>query len=196
MGYNYTNLNIDIDSIKNAMLNRLIGINIIHLDSVNSTMARAKSEAEAGANEGTVILAEEQTNGRGRFDRTWLSTKGSNLLFSVILKPTTTQLNQINMAITLSIANSVSKILNTPCTIKWPNDVHVYGKKISGILIETVIENSTIKYAIIGVGLNVNWNPPKEAKLPYMTTSLSLESGRNIDRTLVLKLVLEEMNEL
>ena len=118
MGYNYTNLNIDIDYIKNAMLNRLIGINIIHLDSVNSTMARAKSEAEAGANEGTVILAEEQTNGRGRFDRTWLSTKGSNLLFSVILKPTTTQLNQINKAITLSIANSVSKILNTTCTIK------------------------------------------------------------------------------
>ena len=196
MADNSTNSNIDIDYLKNTMSNRSIGMNIIHLDSVDSTMAKAKSESESGAIEGTVILAEEQTRGRGRFDRTWLSPKGSNLLFSVILRPTTKQLNQINMAATLSVANSVSKLLNIPTSIKWPNDVHVFGKKISGILIESVIENSIVKYAIIGIGLNVNWNPPKEANLPYPTTSLALESNKNIDRTFVLQLVLEEMNSL
>ncbi len=188
--------NLDIESLKSHIANGLIGSRILYFDSLPSTMDRAKAEAEMGAPESTVIVADEQTRGRGRFDRHWLSPKGYNLLFSIILRPNVDQLNQMNMAASLSVARVIAKLTGNRPTIKWPNDVRIGGKKAAGILIESVMDNRSVRYAVVGIGVNVNWRPPDDAGLAYPATSLADEIDRLVSRTSVLKAILQEMDAL
>ena len=194
MPFPQTDLNIE--TLRKDLAGHLLGSRILYFDSLASTMDQARIEAEAGAPEGTVVIADEQTRGRGRFQRSWLSPKGLNLLFSLILHPQTDQLNRLNMAASLSLAQAIQNLSGLRPTIKWPNDVRLNGKKVAGILIESVLQNGGVKYAIVGIGLNANWRPPEDAGLPYPATSISKELGRPCSRTLILKAVLQEMETL
>jgi len=159
-------------------------------------MDEARQLAQEGEPEGTVVIAEEQTSGRGRFDREWISPPGLNLSFSVLLRPTTDQLPCMNMAATLAVADAVAELAGTTPTIKWPNDVRVDRKKISGILIETSLDSSTLAFAIVGIGLNVNLDPSGHDEIASIATSLFRETGYEVDRTMALRLVLERLDDL
>src|SRR5689334_8497784 len=154
-----------------------LGCAILRLQSLPSTNDLARQLAEQGAAEGVVVLAREQTRGRGRQGRTWVSTAGQGLYLSVILRPPLEPAKA--MIITLAAAVAVAETLSTDYAvavdIKWPNDVHARGRKISGILIESAIEKSKLSYAILGVGVNLGQRD-FAGELREAATSLLIES--------------------
>ena len=159
-------------------------------------MDEARVLAERGDPEGTVIVVEEQTAGRGRFDRAWVSPRSQNLSFSVVLRPTAAQLPYVNMAATLAIARCVTEITGHEAGIKWPNDVRINGRKVSGILIETAMAGGYVDHAIVGIGVNVNFDPAEHPEISTTATSLYRETGEKRDRTEVLRRVLTELDDL
>ena len=183
---------LDIPALESALSRRIIGRRIHHYDLIGSTMDEARRLAAEGTPEGTVVIAEEQTAGRGRFNRPWVSPRGENLSFSVILTPTAKQLPYMNMAATLAVARTVADTADLKPTIKWPNDVRVGGLKISGILIETAIEGEDSVCAIIGIGVNVNFDPSLYAEIADISTSLYRETRQRRNRTPVLRTTLLE----
>lgn len=186
---------LDIPALEVALARRIIGRRIHHYDLIGSTMDEARRLASEGAVEGTVVIAEEQTAGRGRFNRAWVSPRGENISFSVILKPSANQLAYMNMAATLAVARTVVDCADLQPTIKWPNDVRVGGLKISGILIESAIESEDVVCAIIGIGVNVNFDPSLYAEIADISTSLYRETGQRRNRTPVLRTLLEHFDD-
>ncbi|GAH88453.1 unnamed protein product, partial [marine sediment metagenome] len=112
-------------------------------------MEVAKQEAQLGAVEGTVIIADEQTAGRGRIKRVWLSPKGSVAL-SIILYPSVVNLPSLIMLASLAVVHSIEAVTGLKPQVKWPNDVLVNDKKVCGILIESSVRGNIVDYAIIG----------------------------------------------
>jgi BirA family biotin operon repressor/biotin-[acetyl-CoA-carboxylase] ligase len=147
-----------------------ISQNRIILDRVSSTNDYLKAELSKSKPfpEGTVIMAVEQYAGRGQVGTEWQSQRGKNLTASLLLCPFFLQPSQqfkINIAICLGIQQALSVIVSQKVFIKWPNDIYVDNKKVGGILIENILQGNTWKYAIIGIGLNVNQtNFPETAK--------------------------------
>jgi len=186
---------LDISALESALAYRIIGHRIHHYDMIGSTMDEARRLASEGAPEGAVVIAEEQSAGRGRFNRAWVSPRGENLSFSVILTPPASLLPYMNMAATLAVARTVADAAGLNPTIKWPNDVRVGGLKISGILIETAIESEDAVCAIIGIGVNVNFDPSLYAEIADLSTSLYRETGQRRNRTPVLRMLLEHFGE-
>ena len=186
---------LDIPALERALAHRVIGRRIHHYDLIGSTMDEARRLASEGAPEGTVVIAEEQTAGRGRFNRAWVSPRGENLSFSVILTPPASQLPYMNMAATLAVARTVADIADLQPTIKWPNDVRVGGLKISGILIETAIESADAVCSIIGIGVNVNFDPSLYSEIADISTSLYRETDKRRNRTPVLRTLLARFDD-
>lgn len=186
---------LDIPALERALAHRIIGHRIHHYDTIGSTMDEARRLASEGTPEGAVIIAEEQTAGRGRFNRAWVSPRGENLSFSVILTPPASQLPYMNMAATIAVARTVADFADVQPTIKWPNDVRVGGLKISGILIETAIESEDAVRAIVGIGVNVNFDPSLYAEIADISTSLYRETGQRRNRTPVLRTLLEHFDD-
>lgn len=187
---------LDIPRLERALKGRRIGGRILYHGQVGSTMDEARLLAEAGEPEGTVIIAEEQTAGRGRFNRAWVSPPGENLAFSVVLRPAQAQLRYVNMAATLAVAGAAEALTGLQPTIKWPNDVRLGGRKLSGILIETSMSEAGLRYAVLGIGLNVNMDPSRFPEIAQLATSLLRETGRKADRTRVLQEVLARLDDL
>lgn len=150
-------------------------------------------------NDKSVIFADRQTQGRGRFDRVWQSENTSNLYFSIILKPT----NVIDKKLPLSnltqyMSLILCKVLDSygvKTQIKWPNDVLISGKKIAGILAEASTQGQTFKGIVIGVGINLNSTEEEIETINQPATSLNLESGQNIDKNAFLKQIIESFFE-
>jgi BirA family biotin operon repressor/biotin-[acetyl-CoA-carboxylase] ligase len=159
-------------------------------------MDETRRLAEQGWPEGTVVIAEEQAAGRGRFNRAWISPRGQNLSFSVLLRPTPAQLPQMNMAATLAVHKAIADATGLVPAIKWPNDVRINGRKASGILIETAIEGEHVQHAIVGIGVNVNFDPSQHPEIAAIATSIFRETGRKSDRTEVLQRLLERFDDL
>ena len=129
---------------------------LLHLDTVDSTNTYLKMHRD-DLPHGTVVYADCQTAGRGRYDRTWVSQEGG-LYFSVLLKPPYNPfLANLTQLMALSICRALETHSLTP-TIKWPNDVQINGQKISGILSEAVFDKSVFQAVVLGVGINVNQN--------------------------------------
>ena len=189
------NTDLDIRSLESALAHRIIGRRIHHYDTIGSTMDEARRLALEGAPEGAVVIAEEQTAGRGRFNRAWVSPRGENLSFSVILNPPANRLPYMNMAATLAVARAVADTAGLQPTIKWPNDTRVGGRKISGILIETAIEGEDTVCAIIGIGVNVNFDPSLYPEIADISTSLYRETAQRHNRTLVISALLERFDD-
>ena len=133
---------------------RIVGWEILYFRSVSSTMDIARREAEDGAAEGTVIIAGEQTGGRGRLQRDWLSPPG-NLALSVILYPEVSGLSYLVMLASLAAARSIEAVTGLEVRLKWPNDVVVETRKICGILTECELVEDRVAFVVMGIGLNV-----------------------------------------
>ena len=142
-------------SITRNLTTRFIGQRVLYYPQVTSTMDVARQEAQQGAAEGTVIIAAEQTAGKGRMRRLWL-TPGGNIALSIILYPEVSQLPSLIMLASLAAVHSIEKITGLEPQIKWPNDVLVNGKKVCGILVESGVRKKSVTYSIIGIGINVN----------------------------------------
>ena len=186
----------DVASLREALSGRTVGRRIIHFDRIGSSMDATRRLAEAGEPEGLVSIVEEQTAGRGRFNRAWVSPRGQNVSFSLLLTPSVDRLPYMNMAATLAVAGALTRAAGLKTTIKWPNDVRVGGRKISGILIETASRPDGRLFAVPGIGINVNFDPSEHPEIADLATSVYRETGQKADRTLILREVLEQMDEL
>jgi BirA family transcriptional regulator, biotin operon repressor / biotin---[acetyl-CoA-carboxylase] ligase len=143
-----------------SSINTNIGCNHIHLTSVDSTNTFAKNLiAKSNPIEGTVISTDFQTDGKGQFDRKWLSNPAENIMMSIILTPHFLDISRqaiLNMAIALGILDYFKSKNITGMTLKWPNDLYYNNQKIGGILIQNQLQGSSIKHSIVGIGLNIN----------------------------------------
>ena len=174
---------------------RFIGQRVIYYPSLTSTMEVAKREARQGAAEGTAIIADEQTAGRGRMKRVWLSPKGS-IALSVILYPDVAYLSSLVMLASLAVAHSIEAVTGLKAQVKWPNDVLINGKKVCGILIESQMRRNIVDYAIIGIGVNVNLKLSDFPEIQPIATSLSDELGRDVSRLELIRRLLVEIERL
>ena len=137
--------------------NRL-GRRYYHYLRVGSTNDTARRLAEAGAPEGTTVVAEEQTRGRGRLGRAWLSRKAKDLLLSLVLRPAVdpAQAPGLSLMVGLAVSQAIREVAGIPADLKWPNDVLTRGGKCCGVLTEMSAEPGKIHFVIVGVGINVN----------------------------------------
>jgi BirA family biotin operon repressor/biotin-[acetyl-CoA-carboxylase] ligase len=183
--FNIENFDIKLDT-------DYIGRNFIYADEVTSTNTLLNDRQSGYNKNGTVALAEKQTNGRGRKDRVWYSAPDSNLTFSVLLlkdKLLFENINFLNFAASLSIASSIENLYQLKAHVKWPNDVLINSKKTSGILIESSSQGSKIERVVIGIGVNVNQNS-FQGTFNYPPTSIRIEIGRNVERERLLAEIL------
>lgn len=188
---------LTLEEVEEYLNTEFIGRNIYYFDTVDSTNIKAK-ELAMEVEEGTVVIAEEQTKGKGRLGRDWLSPKGKGIWMSIVLKP---QLPPSEVAkLTLIGAAAVSKALEEigiESYIKWPNDIIVQGKKICGILTEMSCELNMINYVIMGIGINVNLeNKDFSKELVDKATSLKEIIGHSVDRKKLLGAILNHFEDL
>jgi BirA family biotin operon repressor/biotin-[acetyl-CoA-carboxylase] ligase len=128
-----------------------------HYRSTDSTNTRARELAAAGAPHGTVVTADEQTSGRGRQGRTWTAPPGKALLYSAIVRPLEKHHAMLPLAVPLAVCEAAEQLRpDLKCKVKWPNDIHVNGRKLAGVLIEARPQDG---WAVIGVGLNLSIHP-------------------------------------
>ena len=165
------------------------------LQTTWSTNDDAKKGAASGSPHGATWVAETQTHGRGRQGRTWISPRGENLLFSVLLRVQCPppRVPPIALVVGLAVRDAVAALLPNPdaVKVKWPNDVLVDGKKIAGILVESQIAGQRVESVIIGIGLNVH---TREFPPELSATSLALEGGRDLDRSVILADILARLD--
>ena len=175
-----------------ALRSTIFSRNMIFRKGIDSTHTLAKKLAINGAPEGTLVLAEEQTEGRGRLGRQWLSPPGTNLLFSVILRPVMKAKDVfcLTMVFALAVSDGVRVETGLDVSIKWPNDLYIGFKKLGGILTEFSVQDDSVEYVILGLGLNVNWKPSDEIGKRYDATSLLAEKGGKISRACLLDHIL------
>jgi BirA family biotin operon repressor/biotin-[acetyl-CoA-carboxylase] ligase len=210
LGYQFTaqtNLGYKLEALPDRMLaqeialrleTRFIGKKIHCFDTVKSTNDIALEMAADGEPEGSVIVAERQTQGRGRFGRKWFSPAGRNLILSLILRPPLAprRVSQLGITAAVSVAVSLRRLFNLPALIKWPNDIYIGDKKAGGILTELSAELDCIHHAVVGIGVNLNVQkheiPPS---LRRKCTSVRIETGRKCDRIAALAALLNELEE-
>lgn len=184
----------EIERASDLLAGCLIGSDLLVFEKIVSTMDEARDRAVRGASEGTVVAAEEQEAGRGRFDRAWRAEPGKDLTFSVVLTPESSYVHYVNMAAALSVCSTVSEATGLDTTIKWPNDVKLAGRKVCGILIESATTRGVVDHVILGIGLNVNSNPALTREIASIATSLYGATGRTFDRGRILAGILREFD--
>jgi len=186
---------ISIDAIRQGLTTRFIGSNLTYYPSVSSTQDIAREAAIEGAHEGTIVVAEEQTKGRARLGRKWINPPGV-VAVSIILYPEMTQLLRLTIMASLATSRCIEKATGLKTTIKWPNDVLINGKKVSGILTESALRGQTVDWAVVGIGINVNFDPKSFPEIADIATSLSAELGQEVSQLQVLLHLLYEMEQL
>ncbi len=174
----------------------IIGRRIIHYDRVTSTNDLVREWAENGEPEGLVIAAEEQTAGRGRLGRQWIGPRGTSLQFSVLLRPplAAAQTARLTPLAALALAATLREELGLRPGLKWPNDVLLNEKKCAGILVETSFEADRLSYAVLGVGLNVNYSMREFADLAPFATTLLDELGREVNRDALERAIIKSLD--
>jgi len=176
---------------------KLIGRKIVYRETVCSTNELAKELAQEGAAEGTVVIAEEQTGGKGRMGRSWYSPSGQGLWFSVILRPqiSTAGVSKITLVSAVAVAKSIREVTGLQAGIKWPNDILIDNRKVSGILTEMNAEIDRVNYLILGIGVNVNTRPElMPPELAGTATSLAEQKGARISRIELLASILNNLD--
>lgn len=173
---------MDIDTVQSLLATRRIGRPLLYLPSTGSTMDVARERARAGAPEGLVVVADEQTAGRGRLGRSWVAPAGVNLSLSVLLRPSLDVMKRLGMIAPLAVADAVAAVSGVAVGFKWPNDVRVGQRKLSGVLIEGELEGERPQFAIAGVGLNVNLDTAAYPEIADIATSIAREHGRPVSR--------------
>ena len=188
-------MRLNVKNIEENLKSAAIGRQIEYYEQVTSTMDVGREKAESGVMEGSVVVAEEQISGRGRFGRKWVSTPGEDLTFSIVLYPGIWAVARLTIAAAVVVARVLSRGYGLKPGIKWPNDVRVNGKKICGILVETAFQDDQVRYALIGIGININQSPDNlDGETVPQTTSIAHEVGHKIEREEVLESVLLELS--
>lgn len=175
-----------------------IGDEHIHFAQIGSTNDYAMELiSKTTPIHGTAISADFQSAGRGQYGRTWLSSPDQNVAVTIILKPSHLSIDEqfyLNKAIAIGVATALSSITSIPVCIKWPNDIICNDKKVSGILIQNILSGQQYKYAVVGIGVNVNQSK-FDANIPN-PTSLQLEAHRTFETDAVLKILFANLNEI
>ncbi len=169
---------LNLALVGECLATRYVGRNLLYLTQTPSTQNVARAEAERDAPEGTAVLAEEQTGGRGRLGRSWVSPAGKNLYLTLVMRPPAKHLRILSIVAPLAMAEALEEAAGLTCRIKWPNDVLVGGRKIAGVLIETDLAGAAVKYALVGMGVNVNFDAAAESEIADIATSVRRELGR------------------
>jgi BirA family transcriptional regulator, biotin operon repressor / biotin---[acetyl-CoA-carboxylase] ligase len=172
----------------------VFGQRIVYKESCLSTQFIAHEEAQNGAPDGTVVISEEQTSGKGRMSRPWDSAAGKGIWMSVITRPALTpqQAPQMTLVAAVAVTRAIEEVGGVNPSIKWPNDILIDGKKVTGILTELQADPDRVKAIILGIGINVNQNDedfPEELK--SIATSLKMVSGKTINRAKLIAKTLE-----
>lgn len=188
----WLNLGLVEDSLRTTALGR----RLVYLTSTHSTQDVARSEAEMGAGEETVVLAEEQTAGRGRLGRSWVSPAGRNIYLTLVLRPDVQHLKALTMIAPLAVARAVEEVTELSPQLKWPNDILLSGRKLSGVLIDSEFSGSEVRYALVGIGLNVNFDIDKASEIGSIATSVKSELGREVSREGLLAALLNQFEAL
>jgi BirA family transcriptional regulator, biotin operon repressor / biotin---[acetyl-CoA-carboxylase] ligase len=165
---------LDIEYVRRRLAGRVIS----YFPSIDSTMPEAARLAAAGCGPGTVVVADEQTTGQGRYGRFWYSEPGAGLYTSIVLRPalSSASLPVLMLALGLATAEAIARATNLACDVRWPNDVLIDEKKVAGILVQL-----QDRFVIAGIGINVN-HAAFPADLAGIATSLRLATGKTHSR--------------
>ncbi len=179
--------------ISYSLETKIFGRKIYAYQRIQSTNSIATQLADSGAAEGTIIIAEQQTKGRGRLGRKWFSPAGNSLYFSLILRPKIhpRQAPGISLITAVALTETISTYGNLPVKVKWPNDVLIGGRKTAGILTELSAEPDIVNFIVVGIGININHKKndfPEE--ICNLATSLRIELGKKVKRVQFLKRLL------
>lgn len=179
--------------VESLLTTKWAGCGVIYLPETDSTNTRAKRLGDEGASHGTLVIAEQQTGGKGRRGRRWESPAGSSIYMSILLRPEIqpNQAPMLTLVMAQSVAEAIRGVTNQEALIKWPNDIVVNGKKVCGILTEMSTEIQWINHVVIGVGINVNIESFPE-ELEETATSLYLESGKRQRRAPLIAEVMKQ----
>ena len=184
-------------NLQNQLQTKIFGRTTVEIhDCLDSTNRRAKELGQSEALEGTLVVADRQTGGRGRLGRTWHSPAGLGLYFSIVLRPGGHgfHLPLITLATGLGVAQGLERICGLRPGVKWPNDLLLGSQKCSGILAETEMTASGSLLTVLGIGINVNHSSTEfPADLAERATSLMIATGKPWSRTAVLSAVLTEV---
>ncbi|MCI0708513.1 MAG: biotin--[acetyl-CoA-carboxylase] ligase [Ignavibacteriae bacterium] len=172
----------------------VVGRKLFLFDSIDSTNACAKTLAEADMEEGAVVFADFQTEGRGRLGRSWLSEPGNNLLFSCIFRPSLSKerAGLMTFFAAVSAAKAIETMTHQIVECKWPNDLLLGGKKCCGILLENSFTQDGMTHSVVGIGVNVN-QEKFEQSLQTKATSLKQVARKKIDRKELFQAMLYEL---
>ncbi|MEZ7790072.1 biotin--[acetyl-CoA-carboxylase] ligase [Bacillus circulans] len=176
-----------------------MGRNIHFEDSVGSTQTIAQKLALEGAEEGTLVIAEEQLGGRGRLERKWQSPKYKGIWMSLILKPNIPIMRapQLTLLTAVAVVQGIQEVTGVQADIKWPNDLLLHGKKLTGILTEMQADSDRVHSLIIGIGINVNQQLEDfEKDLQSSATSIYLETQKSWDRAELIQGIMLQLEKL
>lgn len=183
---------VTANEVREHLSTQYLGQTIHYEAEVDSTNQLAKQLAGQGEKEGTLVIADQQTRGKGRLGRVWTSPPGTGIWMSLILRPEILPqyASQLTLVAGLSVCEAIQEVTGLEAQIKWPNDVVVNGKKVCGILTEMSAEMDGINYVIVGIGINVNMKSFAE-ELPH-ASSLALQGGQEYSRKEIIKHFLEK----
>jgi BirA family biotin operon repressor/biotin-[acetyl-CoA-carboxylase] ligase len=172
-----------------------IGRKVKFYDSVDSTNNIAKRLLSESNKEGTVVLADNQTQGKGRQGRTWYSEENVGIYLSIILKPSlpSEQVAQITLVTGVALLQAINEFSQTRAYLKWPNDILINGKKVAGILTENYLNNAQ-PGVVLGIGVNVN-HARFPVPLQQIATSMAMENGENFERLPIITCFLNHLDE-
>lgn len=182
------------ETVQSHLTTQWLGRDLRCFDELGSTNSEAAALAQAGASHGTVVVADRQSAGRGRRQRTWHSPGGENLYLSALLRPQwkASDPRPVSLAAGVGLAEALAPRLPTPPLLKWPNDVLAGGKKLAGILVEGAMQAEHVEWVIVGIGVNVN-TAEFPAELATIAESLGRLVGRELDRGEVLAAALNSL---
>jgi BirA family transcriptional regulator, biotin operon repressor / biotin---[acetyl-CoA-carboxylase] ligase len=201
LGYRITKKpdKISSNEIQLGLKTEMMGRNIHFEESVTSTQKIAQGLANDGVPEGTIVVADQQTNGRGRMSRAWYSPSGTGIWMSMIIRPNIPVNNtpQLTLLTAVAIVQAIEELTPLKPDIKWPNDILINGKKVVGILTELQAEADQVHSVIIGTGINVNQKIedfPEE--LQNIATSIHIETGTTWERAQFIQTILLKLEGL
>ncbi len=181
-------------NVKKYLNTPAFGHRIDYKETCESTQLIAHDEAQAGAPNGTVVISEEQTLGKGRMSRPWNSVAGKGIWMSVIARPQLTpqQAPQMTLVAAVAVTRAIEEVTGVEPTIKWPNDILVNGKKVTGILTELQADPDRVKAIILGIGINVNQTEEDfPENLRAIASSLNIVLGHKVNRAKLIAKTLE-----
>jgi BirA family biotin operon repressor/biotin-[acetyl-CoA-carboxylase] ligase len=190
----------NLDTLKRSLQTRILGQVVHYWETVDSTNAALARLSQDGAGEGTAVIADAQTEGRGRIGKPWFSPPGVNLHMSVLLKPPIhlTEARLLTLIGSLAIADAI-EAHGVHAQVKWPNDVLVNDKKIAGVLAEVQAHDGRVTRLILGMGVNLNIDRPSMERLfgeaAAGATSLCEALGRTADRNIFSARLLESLEQ-